>query len=162
MFGEYNINQENYLTFGYANNEYYGTNLGSTLTLNSSAVPGNNIVAFEKYSGKYIQINTYLPLSASNPPTIRTDLSTDYYILSDYNETWGWPLLSGGGKDIFDIYNFYEMASSDRLVVDSVINFNDPNNTLTRNLTSYNDWSKDNGIVSNILANALYDGLELF
>jgi hypothetical protein len=162
LFGEYNINQENYLTFGYANNEYYGTNLGSTLTLNSSAVPGNNIVAFEKYSGKYIQINTYLPLSASNPPTIRTDLSTDYYILSDYNETWGWPLLSGGGKDIFDIYNFYEMASSDRLVVDSVINFNDPNNTLTRNLTSYNDWSKDNGIVSNILANALYDGLELF
>tara|TARA_R110000824_G_scaffold69177_2_gene178217 strand:+ start:42881 stop:44959 length:2079 start_codon:yes stop_codon:yes gene_type:complete len=162
LFGDDNRNQENYLTFGYANNESYGTNLGNTLTLNSSAVPGNNIVAFEKYSGRYIQINTYSPLSASNPPNIRTELSTSYYILSDYNETWGWPLLSGGGKDIFDIYNFYEQTASDFPVVDSVINFNDPNNTLTRNLTSYNDWSKDNGIVSNILANALYGGLELF
>tara|TARA_B110000211_G_scaffold150432_1_gene171080 strand:- start:5897 stop:7975 length:2079 start_codon:yes stop_codon:yes gene_type:complete len=162
LFGDDNRNQENYLTYGYANNESYGTNLGSTLTLNSSAVPGNNIVAFEKYSGRYVQLNTYSPLSASNPPNIRTELSTSYYILSDYNETWGWPLLSGDGKDIFDIYNFYEQTASDFPVVDSVINFNDPNNTLTRNLTSYNDWSKDNGIVSNILANALYGGLELF
>ncbi len=163
LFGDINRNQENYLTFGYANNECYGVNLGNTLTFTSNVVPGNDIVAFEKYSGRYIRLNTYIPLSAAQPPNLKTtSLGTTYYTLSDYNDTWGWELLVGGNRDIFDIYTFYEQVDSDLPVVDSVINFEDPNNTLTQNLTSYIDWSRDNGTVSNILANALYDGLELF
>ncbi len=162
LFGDINRNQENYSTFGYINNACYGTNLGNTLTFTSSAVPGSDIVAFEKYSGRYIKLNTYLPLSAAQPPNLKTSSGTTYYTLSDYNDTWGWALLSGGNRDIFDIYTFYEQVDSDLPVVGSVINFEDPNNTLTRNLTSYTDWSRDNGTVSNILANALYDGLELF
>ena len=162
LFGAVNLNQQNYNTFGYANSEFYGANLGTTLTINSSAVPGTNIVAFEKYSGRYIELNTFSPLSASSPPNIRTLLSTKYYILSDYNDTWGWPLLSGDGRDIFDIYTFYEQVSSSEERIGSVINFSDGNTTLPLSTSSYTDWSKDNGIVSNILANALYDGLELF
>tara|TARA_R110002050_G_scaffold30267_10_gene77448 strand:- start:3618 stop:5699 length:2082 start_codon:yes stop_codon:yes gene_type:complete len=162
LFGAVNLNQQNYNTFGYANSEFYGANLGTTLTINSSAVPGTNIVAFEKYSGRYIELNTFSPLSASSPPNIRTLLSTKFYILSDYNDTWGWPLLSGDGRDIFDIYTFYEQISSSEERIGSVINFSDGNTTLPLSTSSYTDWSKDNGIVSNILANALYDGLELF
>ena len=162
LFGAVNLNQQNYNTFGYANSEFYGANLGTTLTINSSAVPGTNIVAFEKYSGRYIELNTFSPLSASSPPNIRTLLSTKFYILSDYNDTWGWPLLSGDGRDIFDIYTFYEQISSSEERIGSVINFSDGNTTLPLSTNSYTDWSKDNGVVSNILANALYDGLELF
>lgn len=163
LFGDINRNQENYSTFGYANNECYGVNLGSILTSASTVVPGNDIVAFEKYSGRYTRLNTYLPLSSPLKPNLYTSsLGTTYYKLSDYNGTWGWGLLSDGSRDIFDIYTFYEQVDSDLPVTGSVINFEDPNNTLTRNLTSYTDWSRDNGTISNILANALYDGLELF
>ena len=60
------------------------------------------------------------------------------------------------------IYSFYYQASSVGDITDSIINFDDPNNTLTYGITSYNDWSKDNGIMSNIFANSLYEGLNLF
>lgn len=88
--------------------------------------------------------------------------SSIFYNLSDYNETWGWPLLSGGGREITDIYSFYYHASSVGDITDSIINFADPNNTLTYGITSYTDWSKDNGVMSNIFANSLYEGLNLF
>lgn len=88
--------------------------------------------------------------------------STQYYILSDYNSTWGWPLIEGGGRAITDIYTFYYHSSSLGEINDSVINFSDSNNTLSYNITSYDDWSKNDGIMSNIFANSLYEGLNLF
>ena len=87
---------------------------------------------------------------------------SQYYSLSDYNATWGWPLLSGGGRDILDIYNFYYQKEVDGDIEDSVIDWTDSNNTISFNLTSYNDWSKDFGTMSNIFAQSLYEGLELF
>ena len=58
----------------------------------------------------------------------------------------------------------YYLVVIEKLLIstDSIINFDDPNNTLTYGITSYNDWSKDNGIMSNIFANSLYEGLNLF
>jgi len=107
----------------------------------------------------------FCPLLLESELSLLTDAlssSTEYYILSDYNSTWGWPLVSGGGRDITDIYTFYYQASSLGEINDSVINFSDPNNTLSYNITSYDDWSKDDGIMSNIFANSLYEGLNLF
>jgi hypothetical protein len=212
LFGKRNRDRTQYQSYGYRSNNFYGYNLGEKLTPNSIIVPGDPIVANELYSGKYITLNTSLPLSARIAPTItipdgivyRTvtgvltatsserisegepitlerasncsvltealsgllteDImsSTQFYNLSDYNETWGWPLLSGGNREITDIYSFYYQASSVGDITDSIINFDDPNNTLTYGITSYNDWSKDNGIMSNIFANSLYEGLNLF
>jgi hypothetical protein len=212
LFGKRNRDRTQYQSYGYRSNNFYGYNLGQKLTPNSIIVPGDPIVANELYSGKYVTLNTALPLSARIAPTITIPsgivyrtvtgiltatsperisegefitlerasnclvltealsglltedvmTSTQFYNLSDYNETWGWPLLSGGGREITDIYSFYYQASSVGDITDSIINFDDPNNTLTYGITSYNDWSKDNGIMSNIFANSLYEGLNLF
>ncbi len=212
LFGKRNRDRTQYQSYGYRSNNFYGYNLGQKLTPNSIIVPGDPIVANELYSGKYVTLNTSLPLSARIAPTITIPsgivyrtvtgiltatsperisegefitlerasnclvltealsglltedvmTSTQFYNLSDYNETWGWPLLSGGGREITDIYSFYYQASSVGDITDSIINFDDPNNTLTYGITSYNDWSKDNGIMSNIFANSLYEGLNLF
>lgn len=201
LFGRRNRDQSNFQSFGYADNTCYGYNLGKQLDASSIIIAGDSIVAAEKYSGKYVTLNTMLPISASDAPTISaTDgfiystttgqlLTADTYLLpvedtvdacgyaltgvalsassqtyslSDYNPTWGWPLLSGGNRDLFDIYSFYYQQSSVGDITDSIINFSDPNNTLSYGLTSYTDWSKDNGIMSNIFANSLYDGLNLF
>jgi hypothetical protein len=96
---------------------------------------------------------------------ILTDaLSSDssFYSLSDYNSTWGWPLLSGGGRDITDIYNFYYQRETEGEITDSIIDWTDPNTTISYTMTSYEDWSKNNGTMSNIFAQSLYEGLELF
>jgi hypothetical protein len=107
----------------------------------------------------------FCPVLTESDLSLLTDslsTSTQYYILSDYNSSWGWPLVEGGGRDITDIYTFYYQASSVGEISNSIINFSDSNNTLSYNITSYDDWSKDNGIMSNIFANSLYEGLNLF
>jgi hypothetical protein len=85
-----------------------------------------------------------------------------FYSLSDYSSTWGWPLLSGGGRDIMDIYNFYYQRETVGDISDSIIDWTDPNTTISYTMTSYEDWSKNNGTMSNIFAQSLYEGLELF
>jgi hypothetical protein len=88
--------------------------------------------------------------------------NSSFYSLSDYNSTWGWPLLSGGGRDIMDIYNFYYQIDTEGEIHDSIIDWTDPNTTISYTMTSYEDWSKNNGTMSNIFAQSLYEGLELF
>jgi hypothetical protein len=203
LFGSRNISQENFNTFGYLDSSEYGQNLGAPLTRSSVVYKDLDIVAFEKYSGKYLRLNAYLPLSATFSPTVSTiegalvtigdnapyilpsisittefprdlltelgipltiedQILTDYYALSDYNTTWGWPLLSGGNGDIFDIYEFYyHVPKIDGTITNSILNFNDTNNTLSFNTSSYTEWSQKDGIMTNILANALYEGLRL-
>ena len=87
---------------------------------------------------------------------------SSFYSLSDYSSTWGWPLLSGGGRDIMDIYNFYYQRETVGDISDSIIDWTDPNTTISYTMTSYEDWSKNDGTMSNIFAQSLYEGLELF
>lgn len=212
LFGRRNRDKTHYQSYGYENSDYYGYNLGEKLTAGSEIVVGEPIVANEKYSGKFVTLNTTFPLSARVTPTIEisdgfvygtstgelissasaelTDgvaitlenfleceilteggfdmltealsSSSSFYRLSDYDASWGWPLLSGGSRDILDIYNFYYQKDTVGDIEDSIIDFTDPNNTISYGLTSYNDWSKDDGIMSNIFAQSLYEGLELF
>lgn len=212
LFGRRNRDKTHYQSYGYENSDYYGYNLGDKLSIGSEIIVGESIVANEKYSGKFVKLNTTFPLSARVTPAIEvTDgfvygtstgelisaateelsdgvaitrenfaqceilteqgfeiitqalsSSSTYYRLSDYNSSWGWPLLSGGGRDITDIYNFYYQKDTEGEIENSIIDFTDPNNTIAYSLTSYNDWSKDNGTMSNIFAQSLYEGLELF
>ncbi len=156
LFGRRNRNNTHYQSYGYVDNDCYGENLGDALSAHSLITPGNSIVALEKYSGEFVTLNTNLPLSASTPP------STSVYSLSDYNSTWGWPLLSGGSRDILDIYNFYHQTETVGDINDSIIDWTDPNTTISYTMTSYEDWSKDDGTMSNIFAQSLYEGLDLF
>ncbi len=212
LFGRRNTNQTHYQSYGYSDSEFYGYNLGNKLTAGSTIVAGQSIVATEKYSGKFITLNTSLPLSARTTPTIATttgfvygtstgqlisatseqldngtfitieqfnqcaiaaendieiftqplSTSSTYFRLSDYNSSWGWPLLLGDGRDLFDVYSFYYQKDVTTDIENSIIDFTDPNNTISYTLTSYYDWSKNNGTMSNIFSQSLYEGLNLF
>ena len=212
LFGSRNRDNTHYQSYGYKNNDYYAYNLGEKLSAGSVIIAGEPIVACEKYSGKYITLNTTFPLSARVTPTIEfTDgfvygtstgqlisaakeelsdgvaitreqfedcgilteqgfeiltqslsSSSTYYRLSDYHPTWGWPLLVGDSRDLTDIYNLYYQIDTVGDIENSIIDFTDPNNTISYNLTSYSDWSMDDGTMSNIFAQSLYEGLELF
>jgi hypothetical protein len=214
---------QDFKTYGYQSRETYGKNIGNEIGINYTVIAGNDILAFEKYSGKFTLLNTFSPLCASNPPalaalfvvydittedgiyitaesgdgiiieditpliitytittenglSITTELGKDLiiedttpiygYQLSAYNETWGWGLVLPEGTTVDDISNYYTFyehnpRTSD-LPINGVINYNDITNTLSYNISSYTDWSKKDGIMSNILTNQLYIGLNLF
>lgn len=214
LFGTVNQNREDFNSYGYLNNEIYGTDRCQPIPENGYIFPDFEIVAFEKYSGNWTTLNSRLPLSASNPPIIYTLLdtpitgieydtvtcfgdisctfiqtedgvniqvesqyfnlcvdsilnslainaSTQYFRLSDFNETWGWNITPDKDGSIFDVYNFYYKTSYDKTIIEnSVINFNDPNTTINTSYTN-EEWSSPNGVMSNIFSNALYDGLGL-
>ena len=184
---------QDFKTYGYQSRETYGKNIGNEISANYTIIAGNDILAFEKYSGKFTLLNTFTPLCASNPPGINTivvnygittendvnivtesgnNFIIEYtdaiygYPLSAYNDTWGWGLVLPEGatfNDIDNYYLFYEHNPvTSELPVDGVINYNDVTNTLSYNISSYKDWSKKDGVMSNILSNQLYTGLNLF
>jgi len=135
----------------------YTTSSGTLLSSVSVELGGSVEITLEQLSNCPILTQDSLSLI-----TNALSSTSDVYRLSDYNSTWGWPLVEGGGRSITDIYSFYYQTSSVGDINDSIINFNDSNNTLSYNITSYNDWAGNNDIMSNIFANSLYEGLNLF
>jgi hypothetical protein len=161
LFGTQNKFKENFKSFGYLNNPLYGKNLGEEVTINHVITAGQDLVAFEKFSGDYKYLNTYIPLCAS----YITLLSNNRYYLSSYNSSWGWNLVvPQSGSDILSkYYLFYRYVPNiDGTIKNSVINFEDPNTTLSFNNSSYQAWSQESGIISNIVAQKLYSKLNLF
>lgn len=156
LFGTKNTFNQNFNNRGYVDSLYYGTNLGNELTIQATITAGPSIVAYEKFSKTYKLLSTYQPVSAVNSHT---------YTLSDYDDSWGWGLIlpsNGYGKSISNYYSFYNHISTpNNEITDSIINFEDPNNTINYNITSYNEWSKQDGIIANIISRQLYAGLML-
>ena len=229
LFGDTNQNRDNFNSFGYQDNSCYGTDRCDKIPKEGVIVAGYDIVAFEKYSGRWKTLNTMLPLSASDGPFTGLSLQqipkigdnyniiddvidcfpiiscvpiaynvvdsnlqletlyfniciegtydaeevfnaqTPYYSLSDYNSTWGWPLVPDRDGDIFSVYDFFYKAQYEKTLIEgSVINYNDENTTINNDYTSsqwnklsYCDWARPNGLVSNIFSASLYSGLDL-
>jgi hypothetical protein len=197
LFGTRNQFNQNFKSYGYLDNEYYGNNLGEEVTINHIITAGQDLVAFEKFSGEYKYLNTYLPLCATYITFLTGDwgieselitettedliltesissISTDFikpvinYCLSGYNDTWGWGLVLpndeyGYGVNLSNYYLFYKhIPTINGTIADGVINFNDVNNTLSYTNSSYQAWSGEDGIISNILTYQIYKGLNLF
>lgn len=162
LFGTKNQFNENFKSFGYLDNESYGSNLGEEVSIYYTVTAGTDIVAFEKFSGSYKLLNTYLPLCA----TTATISAGNTYNLSEYNDTWGWGLVlpaDGYGINMSNYYLFYKhIPTINGTIADGVINFNDINNTLSFTNSSYQAWAQEDGIISNILSHQIYKGLNLF
>jgi hypothetical protein len=173
LFGVENTYSNYFNNYGYANTDTYSKNLGSQVSINYTITAGTDIVAYEKFSGIYKRLNTYLPLCAAV-----ISLTGTQYHLKDYNVTWGWdlvlpdnftnapPLSSASLENIEDLnglYLFYEyIPREDGTITDSIINFYDPNTQSELFTTTYEDWSKQDGVIANIITNQLYKGLNLF
>ena len=157
---------QDFKTFGYQDRETYGKNLGNEVsTFTYTVTAGIDLVAFERYSGKFTLLNTTIPLCASSVSTF-TQGSSVCYKLSSYNDTWGWGLVLPSNFTAYDItsnYFFYEhVETTDDVKKNSIINYDDVTLSLNTPLTSYVEWSQSEGIISNILSNQLYTGLNLF
>jgi hypothetical protein len=167
LWGHANEFADNFDKKGFDYSTTWGINLGDKLdaltTILTAGSASQSIVAYEKFSNTYRLINTDA-LSSSNLQFI--DANKQTYALSAYNNYWGWGLIlpaDFAAADFDKYYLFYKYNNvAQGAILDNIINWDDANTTINRASSSYNDWSKDNGTMQLLLANALFAGLNLF
>ena len=102
--------------------------------------------------------------STSSPHYVSKFNIVSAYPLSAFSPYWGWGLDQGlSGSDISKNIKFYEYKNvySD-LLVEGIIDWNNPQTTLSRSNSGINDWTKDYGIVESLIDVELRKGLDLF
>jgi hypothetical protein len=132
------------------------TNLGSIINLETDTFSATEIiVAKEKFSGTYKPVNTTI---------INTYSAIDIIPFSEFSYDWGWGLVAPqtlSGLNIGGYYDFYRLAITDQQVYDNIIDFNNENSNITFNLSTYNDFYGENGIVDQNITYAFVNGLRL-
>jgi len=133
------------------------SNLTEISTLTSSISCGYPVVARELFSDIYSVVNQ----------NIINDYPFGYVLpLSDFNSEWGWGLVAPNavsGLKISDYYRFYEYNPLyDNKFYNNIIDWSNPNNTLSFTNSSFKAWNDDNGIMQNMLSYELTKGLRLF
>ena len=122
----------------------YGTNKGDELNfLTTILTAGIDIIAYEKFSESYQRINTNL-LSSSYINFL--DPVNKTYCLSSYHKNWGWGLSLPDeyrNEQIPMYYQFFEYKNSYLdLQTEGLINWADPNTTISEKISSINDWNQ--------------------
>jgi len=170
LFGIQNKFAENFNSLGRTTNDIYGRNLGTKIDPYTYVVsPTDNIVAYEKFSRKYILLNTYQPLQGViTSPTLDTEsslslltesnddiLTEGVYFIKDYNNTWGWPLILPQNFTSANIDTFYEFYTFVNVYDDKYIG-----GVLDMNLTNVTPSTNDN-VYNTIILDTLYQSLSL-
>jgi hypothetical protein len=158
LWGEKNKFQQNFYKPG--TGIYYSTpnNLGTQLSILSSIIfCGAPLVAYEIFSENYTLINN----TAINGYELNDPIS-----LSGYNYEWGWGLIAPRGVSgvmISDYYRFYNyIPVFEDSYYNNIIDWDNSQTTLQFTNSSFNEWSKDSGIMQNLLSYELTKGLRLF
>jgi PKD repeat protein len=134
------------------------TNLGKELSVFTSVVSsGVPIVAYETFAETYSLVNF------SQIPGIPLETPVP---LSSYSYDWGWGLVaprSLTGTEIKNYYKFYEFKPQIQgSFYNNTINWDDSLTTLSPTNSSFNDWSRDNGIMQTLISYEMSKGFRLF
>jgi len=158
LWGETNKFAQNFYLNNVSFNPKLKYNLGTELsTLTSVISSGVPIVAYEIFSNSYNVVNV------NALPSATYGLITP---LSSYNYDWGWGLIaprSLTGSEISEYYKFYNyIPLFDNKHYNNTIDWVNPMTTINYNVSSFKDWSKDNGIMQSLISYELTKGLRLF
>lgn len=124
--------------------EFYTITAGTPVILKTKSI--------NRY--KLIETGYYYP---SNTPILSAlSIGLSSYPLSGLCE------MLSLGDDWKVFYEFYEfLPSKNSLYIDGIIDWNNPQTVLNKNLSSYDDWIKDEGIIDTLFSYELYKGLGL-
>jgi len=174
LFGFKNQFAENFNNLNIINSDTYGLNLGAQVDpYTYPVIPGNHIVAYEKFSNQYTLLNTYQPLALSttlSTASILTEESIDIlteseleilsesaYNIIDYNESWGWPLILPSGFTQSDIPLFYDFYEYNDIYANNYIG-----GVLDMNITDVEPTQQSlESIYNTIILDTLYQSLSL-
>jgi len=158
LFGSPNLFNRNFSRYDIEKN------LGPEIdVLKGTFIPGEPIIAFEKFSEKYKLIYTTLVPTTDSI----TCVEGVPYPLSGVNYKWGWGLITQNNSDvgvaIGQFYKFYKyLPYMPQTSTGSIIDFNNELTTLTNTQSSYNTWTAYGGSMDVILSRALHEGLNLY
>lgn len=157
LFGETNKFISDFDKKG-TNNPNIGRNLGSEINILTGSIKcGVPIVAYELFSEIYSLVNL---------SKIEGYSFNQFIPLSTYNYDWGWGLVapkSLSGISIKNYYRFFNFINKEEgKHYNNIINWDDPLTLLPYHLSSFNDWSKNDGIMQNMISYELTKGLKLF
>lgn len=155
LVGTTNKFKENFDIKGQISKEVFGTNIGDELNSQTYVLSaGTDIVALEKFSGDYTQLNSYQPFNALSGTTTP---------LTAYSSNWGWPLVLPNNFNTSDFdkyYTFFEYTSAfDNTITDNVIDFENPSTTITKQEATKDELRRDGGIFDYLIHNTLYKSL---
>ena len=174
LFGFQNQFAENFNNLNIINSDTYGLNLGAQVDpYTYPVIPGNHIVAYEKFSNQYTLLNTYQPLALGttlSTASILTEESIDIlteseleilsetiYHIIDYNESWGWPLILPSGFTQSDIPLFYDFYEYNNIYANNYIG-----GVLDMNITDVEPTQQSfESIYNTIMLDTLYQSLSL-
>lgn len=177
LFGEFDYNSNEFDMYTEYTTPDNRENLGSVLDFDTHILtPGDTIVAYEKFSKIYTPITVSYPTSGTvdiHGNIVNKGMDTDIvttvtetYPLSAYSAYWQWDLVAPvtiNGKDILNYYDFYSYNDTvSAPQVEGVINWSDPQTTLSPSTSSYQTWSETGGLVDNMIEHQLRKGLNLF
>jgi hypothetical protein len=136
LIGITNKFRENLDIRGRSSKEVYGVNIGNQINPLTYIVNVNTpIVALEKFSNQYMVLNTYQPYYIGEDSGSSIYPSTSSYVLSTYNDQWGWALVLPTNFDFSEIekyYLFFEYNYQyDNTIIGGVIDFDNPKTTIS-------------------------------
>jgi hypothetical protein len=157
LVGTTNKFKQNFNSRGDTQKDKYGKNIGNQIdTLNYVITAGAPIVALEKFSNTYTLLNTYQPLCAG---------SGSRFTLSGYNSNWGWPLVlptQFTPLDFEKYYIFFEYIDvNDGTIIDNVIDFTNPNTTISSDSPTSEYLFGNSGIFNTMFLDSLYQSLSI-
>jgi PKD domain len=156
LLGTSNKFRENFDVKGRTSKTEYGINIGNQIdTLTYQVSAGTPIIALEKFSNTYTLLDTHQPVF---------HVYSDYYPLSTYDSSFGWPLVLPNDfnvKDFEKYYLFFEYSNKiEGSPIGGLLDFQNEKTTIKSNVTQDNLF-KDNEIIDNMFNQALYKSLEL-
>jgi len=177
LFGAHDIYTDNFNMYEQYTEQDTRKNLGYEVDFKTYMItPGETLVAYEKFSKIYTPIKTQFPLSGAidndnnvvdtGMDTALVSNETQQYPLSSYTPFWRWGLIAPNtitGEKILNYYSFWTYnQSTSANQVEGVINWNSPDTLLTPEISSYNEWEQDTGIVDNIIEHQIRQGISNF
>lgn len=149
---------------GYANNFNHGRNIGAEPIdepKTHQVSVGDKIIAKELYNNNF----TLIDIMTIPGDTLDEHYSTLHegvtsYTLGEYSKSWNWGLSHPDDEDVFLYYDFYEYVPDYQKTtqVEGVLNWSDQNITVDED-TTYDDWSRDEGLVESLFDKKLRIGI---
>lgn len=148
LYGNFNKSGQNFK---------YLENVGDEIDLyNGSFLANEPIVALEKFSNTYKLKNTTITNGYNSGDTV---------YLRDYSYNWGWGLVAPetlSATEVGSFYKFFRLKPSEPEVFNNLLDWDSALNTISKTLSTENDWFGDNNIADQNFTYALVKGLKLF
>jgi hypothetical protein len=153
LWGSVLNDKYNYINYN-KNNNY---NRGDLITLTSYKVKANdNLILRTKSLNDFRLINTGYFLNTNIPITSSINIGVSSYTLNDLATSLNL------GSDWYRFYEFYEFKNQENeILTDNIIDWNNQQTILNKNLSSSEDWIGENGIIENIFSYYLHKGFDL-